>query len=164
MSLLEKSTSFAPLGLVGIGVGMLLTAFFFQYVLGLEPCILCVLQRWPYVLAIALGLIAWRFPETRAAVYLWSVVTFVTGGGIAAYHVGVEQRWWEGTSACGGGSPLGSADPAALMEQLLATPVVACDQIPWALFGISMAGYNVLMSAGFALLCLLVLLRTPLKG
>lgn len=127
-----------------------------QYVGGLQPCVLCVYQRWPYVATILLGLAAgWAVRRSRRAaggLLALAGLAFLIGGGVAAFHVGVEQGWWQGTSSCGatGGAPASLAD---LKAQVLAAPVVRCDDVAWSLLGISMAGYNLLVSlalAGFA--------------
>lgn len=133
---------------------ILLTAFAFQYLGGLAPCVLCIWQRWPYGLTIALAALALALPPGRATSGLLAVcgLAFLVGAGIAAFHVGVEQHWWQGTASCGSTfAPATSID--ALRAQLLAQPVVRCDEVAWSLFGLSMAGYNFLMSvalAGFA--------------
>jgi disulfide bond formation protein DsbB len=131
-----------------VGLAVLLAAFGFQYIVGLEPCVLCVYQRWPWVAAILLGAIAFGLGANRT-VLLLAVLALLTGAGIGVFHVGVEQHWWTGTSACGGQG--GAAQTVEeLKRQLLATKVARCDQVAWSLFGISMAGYNVLLSAGLA--------------
>ena len=74
-------------------------------------------------------------------------LTLLTGAAIAAFHVGVEQHWWQGTAECGAVD--GAADSLeALRAQILTAPTVRCDEVPWSLFGISMAGYNFLVSLG----------------
>ena len=121
--------------------------FFFQHVIGLVPCELCIWQRWPHVAAVALAGLAlalrWRLGLALAAVAL------VVGAGIAVYHVGVEQHWWQGPTTCGA-PDFGNLTPQQMLEALRAAPIVRCDEIPWSLFGISMAGYNALLSAGLA--------------
>ena len=128
-------------------IGLLGGAFAFQYLGGLAPCVLCIWQRWPHGIAIVLGLAAFALAGRRAGGWLLCLAGLVllTGGGIAAFHVGVEQGWWQGTSECGASlSTAGGLD--ALRESILAAPVVRCDEVPWSLFGISMAGYNFLIS------------------
>src|SRR5207237_10719321 len=71
---------------------------------------------------------------------------FLAGAGIAAFHVGVEQHWWAGTAECGASGPLAGGSAADLRAKLLAQPVVRCDEVAWSLFGISMAGFNVIVS------------------
>ena len=122
---------------------------------GLAPCVLCLYQRIPYALTIALGLAGFAAPRLLVPLMLLAALTFLTGGGIAVYHVGVEQAWWTGTEAC-----VGTQDKAAsideLRAQIMATPVIRCNDIQWSLFGISMAGYNVLTSLALAIYALLV--------
>jgi len=134
---------------IAVGVFALGAAFAFQYLGGLAPCILCIWQRYPYGVAIALGAIALllgRNPGAARALIAIAGLVFLADAAIAAFHVGVEQKWWEGTAECGGN--LGTGLTAEeLTEQLLAAPVVRCDEVPWSLFGISMAGYNFLIAA-----------------
>jgi disulfide bond formation protein DsbB len=83
------------------------------------------------------------------------------GAGIAGFHVGVEQQWWAGTAECGGLT--GQAKTVEeLKAQLFATPVTRCDAVAWSLFGISMAGWNLIVSAaGGVLLAWQVIIRKP---
>jgi disulfide bond formation protein DsbB len=71
--------------------------------------------------------------------------------GIAGFHVGVEQHWWEGLEACGAGGVDAGANFDDLKAAILAAPLVRCDEVPWSLFGISLAGYNFLASAALGL-------------
>lgn len=154
---LSAEPRFAP-AVVGLAsVMMLAGALMFQYVGGLQPCILCIYQRYPYAVAIALSLTALALagrkegvPLSRLLVYACGAV-FLAGMVVAAFHVGVEQHWWEGTAECGV-----TRAPETLEElraMLKVQPVVRCDQVPWSLFGISMAGYNVIVSALLAAFC-----------
>jgi disulfide bond formation protein DsbB len=135
-----------PLLVVAAGVIALGTAFTAQYWGGLQPCVLCVYQRWPYGIAIALGLAALATGgRTRGWLLALAGLTFLAGGGIAVFHVGVEQGWWEGTAQCGA---TGKADSIeALRAQIMAAPLVRCTDIAWSFAGISMAGFNVIASA-----------------
>ena len=137
-------------------LGALAAALIAQYVFGLLPCVLCLYQRVPFAVAAVLAAVA-LFPalpaRLPAALIGLAAVAFAVNVGIAAFHVGVEQHWWPGLAACTGGS--GAAQTVEDLKALLAhaVPPPACDNIPWALFGVSMAGYNVLWSlalAGFA--------------
>ncbi|MDP6344265.1 MAG: disulfide bond formation protein B [Alphaproteobacteria bacterium] len=129
-------------------VGALAAAFTAQYGFDLQPCILCIYQRWPYGIAAALCLLALSPPGRRypGPLLLLAAAALAVNAGIAGYHVGVEQHWWAGTDGCTGpgGTP---ASLAELRAQIMASPVVRCDQVAFSLFGISMAGYNVLSSA-----------------
>lgn len=133
-------------------------ALAFQLIGGLRPCELCLWQRYPYAVAIGLsgvgfGLARAGAPRDWLAILLLVLaLTFAIGAGIAAFHVGVEQKWWTGTTACVGAGGAGSLD--ALREQVLAAPVARCDEPAWSLFGISMAGYNGFLSVALTLLSL----------
>jgi disulfide bond formation protein DsbB len=141
-----------PFGIFAASAAALISAYTAQYVFDLEPCILCLYQRVPYAVAGVLGLAAMFAPAFR----FWAVgvagVAFLIGGGIAFYHVGVEQHWWVSAAACGGSGASGPATVGELRQLLLnAAPVKACDQVDWTLFGFSMATYNVVMSLALAI-------------
>lgn len=126
-------------------------AFAFQYVGGLAPCVLCIWQRYAHGAAIVLALAAATGKNNRLTAILVALcgLALLAGAGIAAFHVGVEQHWWEGTAECG--STLGTSDGIeALRQRLLAQPVVRCDEIAWQMLGVSMAGYNFLLSLALA--------------
>lgn len=122
----------------------LAAALISQYGFGLEPCALCLYQRWPYGIVIVLALVAATRPPSGAArkgLLIACCVVFWLGGLISAYHVGVEQGWWLDTLACGG-MTIPAGDPQAVLEQILARDAVSCDVVTFSLFGVSMAGYN----------------------
>jgi disulfide bond formation protein DsbB len=127
---------------------LLMGAFAFQ-AFGYAPCHLCLLQRWPHAAAVAIGAVAlalgWRqLPWLGAAAAL-------TTAGLGLYHTGVERTWWEGPTTCTSGSIAG-VDPKALLDQILAAPIVRCDEVAWQLLGLSMASWNMLASLAFALI------------
>lgn len=132
--------------LIAVGVLSLGAAFGSQYIGGLQPCILCIYQRYPYGVVIALGvlmLLARRNLGLAALLAALAAVALFVDAGIAAFHVGVEQHWWEGTKACSNVIDP-TLSPEDLIKALEQTPVVPCDKVAWSLFGISMAGYNFL--------------------
>ena len=120
-------------------------ALLFQYVGGLAPCEMCVWQRWPHVAALALGLVAWAIRSNRAVVALAALAVLVSAG-LAVFHVGVEQQWWQGVTACS--ASLASGSQADILASIMNTPLVRCDAVAWSLFGISMAGWNAVLSFG----------------
>jgi disulfide bond formation protein DsbB len=143
----------AALFLIAVSVLSLGAAFASQYIGGLQPCVLCIYQRYPYGVVIALGLLAllvWKQPKLAGGFVLLAAIALFVDAGIAAFHVGVEQHWWKGTNECSN-----LIDPNLSIEDLKKAlqeqPVVACDEVAWSLFGISMAGYNFLYAtaAGF---------------
>ena len=134
------------------------TALMSQYVGGLDPCVLCVYQRIPYAATIMLAVIGFVMlenPKTIVVTHGLATIAFMIGAGIAAYHVGVEQHWWAGTAECTGAAAGSAQSVDELRAQIMSAPAVRCDDVVWSLFGISMAGYNFLVSlalAGFAAL------------
>jgi len=139
------------LGPLAGSTALLLGALAFQYLGGLAPCHLCLLQRWPHAAAIVIGLLILAWPK-RGLALLGALVVLV-GAGIALYHVGVEQHWWAGPTTCTAPEP-GAQSSGELLDQILATPVVLCDQVAWSLWGISMAGWNAFASLVLAFLWL----------
>ena len=123
-------------------------AFAFQYIGGLAPCQLCLWQRWPHAAAILIGIIALT-TGWRGLAWLGALSALATAG-IGMFHVGVEQHWWEGLATCTAGSIAGISTADLLNPSVDVAPVVRCDEIAWAMLGISMAGWNVLISLGLA--------------
>jgi disulfide bond formation protein DsbB len=126
----------------------LLVALAFQYWGGLAPCELCLDQRWALVAAGVLaipGMFLETKPRAARVFLLLAGAAALIGAGIAIFHVGVEQHWWEGSTACTTQIKPGMS-AADFEAAILAAPVVRCDEIAWSLFGISMAGYNILYS------------------
>lgn len=119
--------------------------FIAQYGFGLAPCELCLWQRWPHAAAILLGLAALLLPRWRPVLLALAAFSILVGGGIAVFHVGVEEKWWQGLTSCGGGPTPNSLD--ALRAQLMTAPVARCDEVAFRFLGLSMAGWNVLWSA-----------------
>jgi disulfide bond formation protein DsbB len=137
------------------GLATILGAWYFQLVLGLQPCPLCLQQRWPYYLSIPLALLiaagAWRGISHRLlAAGLGAVVLLLlVGAGLGIYHSGVEWKWWAGPSDCAGaGFTAGSA--GTLLQQMQTARVVRCDEAAWRFLGLSLAGWNVLITLGLA--------------
>lgn len=135
---------------------LLIGAFAFQHLGGLPPCKLCIWQRYPHVVAILIGLIALRF-QNGVLIALGALAALTTAA-VGAFHVGVEQGWWEGPTTCTSG-PVGGLSADALLDQIMAAPLVRCDDIAWEMLGISMAGWNALLSLGLVALWLTALRR-----
>ncbi|GGO52156.1 Disulfide bond formation protein DsbB [Roseovarius pacificus] len=126
---------------------LMLGALGFQYIGGMPPCKLCLWQRYPHVAAILIGAVALALP--RASLALAGAAATLTTAGIAFYHTGVERGWWAGPTSCSSTSPTGlSTDD--LFDQIMAAPVIRCDEVPWEMFGLSMASWNMLASLALA--------------
>ena len=126
---------------------LLFGALGFQYLGGLAPCEMCFWQRWPHLAAIGLGLLALllRRSAWRRALVMLAGVAVLVAGALGLFHAGVEQRWWEGPTTCSAPPGLGSGED--ILADILTSPIVRCDAIPWELFGISLAGWNAILSA-----------------
>ncbi len=132
------------------GIATILGAYFFQYVLGVQPCELCLLQRKVYYVAIPLALIVAfvvsRQPPRSVAIgglALLAIVMLI-GAGIAVYHSGVEWKLWPGPAECTG--DVGSfGNAGGLLEQMQKTNIVRCDQAT-RYFGVSLANANIVIS------------------
>lgn len=139
-----------PLAIFTICAASLGGALFLEHVLGVLPCILCLYQRIPYAVAGALAafaLLPGLSPALRRGLVVLCGLAFLVNMGIAVYHVGVEQHWWAGTAQCtapAGGAPQTLAELQAALES---PPQLArCDEVGWSLFGISLPGYNIVLS------------------
>jgi disulfide bond formation protein DsbB len=126
-------------------------ALFMQYVMLVAPCPLCLEQRKFHYAAIPLALLAGAAAYKRAPRRLITIglalvgVILFAGAAVAAYHAGVEWKWWAGPADCSGPiTAFGSA--GGLLAQMQATSVVRCDEASWRLLGLSLAGYNALIS------------------
>jgi disulfide bond formation protein DsbB len=126
---------------------LLLGAFAFQYLGGLAPCKMCLWQRWPHAAAVLAGVLALLVPG-RLLPLIGSAAAATTAG-IGLYHTGVERGWWEGPTTCTSG-PIAGMSPEDLLNQILAAPLVRCDEVAWSMLGLSMASWNAVLSLGLA--------------
>jgi disulfide bond formation protein DsbB len=126
-------------------------------VMGMQPCQLCIWQRWPHAVAVVLGVAVWAWP--LAPVMVAGALASATSGGIAVYHTGVERGWFQGPSACSGDIDMTRLSAEELLDRILAAPVVRCDEVPWELLGLSMASWNALASFALAGVWLVALRR-----
>ena len=127
-----------------------------QYGFGLAPCEMCWWQRYPHFAAIAfaLGALALRGTRLGAALVALAALAIGVSGAIGAFHAGVEYGWWQGPTACSSTS-LGDDPLASIMN----APLIRCDTPAWTLFGISLAGFNFLISVSSAVLIFVLLGR-----
>ena len=145
----------AALAIAAVGAATILGAWFFQYGLGLKPCPLCLEQRYAYYFAIPLAVMVALGDQVGASrkVLMGALVAIALGmlwnAGLGVYHSGVEWKWWAGPQECSGAlEGLGSA--GGLAAKLQSISVVRCDDAAWRFLGLSLAGYNALISLGLA--------------
>ncbi|MFG1349188.1 disulfide bond formation protein B [Xanthobacter autotrophicus] len=149
--MLQRLDETAALLLVTGSALALAAAWYFQLVVGLAPCPLCLDQRLPYYAAIPLGLLAFaaaRSGRTKLARMLLGVIGLAMVGnmGLAIYHAGVEWQFWTGPTACTG-APVMTGN---VLSALKGARVPRCDEAAWRLLGVSMAGWNALIAAAMA--------------
>jgi len=146
--------------IAAVGIAAILGAYYFQYVLGLPPCPLCLEQRIAYYFAIPLaamillGLSVGSSRKVITLALLAIAVAMIWNAGLGVYHSGVEWQWWPGPQDCSGATPNFSAG-GSLIDQMNKTRVVRCDEAAWRFLGLSLAGYNVLISLALAAVALL---------
>lgn len=143
-----RHSEIAPaLILLAISAATLATVYASQYIGGLQPCELCLYQRWPWWGVLALAAVA-SLPalpaNLRMLLVLAAGLVLLAGASLAFFHVGVEQHWWPGLASCSGGGQMPGS--FAQLQQMMQRPAPACDKPAWTLLGISMAGYNAILS------------------
>jgi disulfide bond formation protein DsbB len=154
---LARATPIAAAALViaGASAATILGAWFFQYGLGLKPCPLCLEQRYAYYFAIPLAAMVLLGTTVGAKRKVLLAALFAIAAGmlwnaaLGTYHAGVEWKLWAGPTECSG--ELGGIGSATdLLNQLQSISVVRCDEAAWRFLGLSLAGYNVLISLALA--------------
>jgi disulfide bond formation protein DsbB len=141
-----------------VPAGLLAGAHGSQYLGGLTPCAMCYWQRWPHFAALGCALLSFllahRLPDRGRSLVWLAALAIVASGAIAVYHAGVELHIFEGFTQC-------AASGTRSLREMLGQPLVRCDQVQWSLLGISMAGWNAILSLGFGTLILWLSLRRP---
>jgi disulfide bond formation protein DsbB len=137
------------------GAAAILGAWFFQYGVGLKPCPLCLEQRYPYYFAIPLAALVMMGDQVGSSrkVLVAALGAIALGmlwnAGLGTYHAGVEWKLWAGPRDCSGAlESLGNA--GSLLDTLDKISVVRCDEAAWRFLGVSLAGYNAVISLGLA--------------
>jgi disulfide bond formation protein DsbB len=150
-------TDFAKARLLALVVpsALMLGALGSQYIGGLHPCEMCYWQRWPHDAAIVLALFAFGTRVSKASHVLVALaaLAIMVSGGIGVFHAGVEYGWWEGITTCS------TTAAGVSLEDIMRAPVVRCDVPQWTLLGISLAGYNAIISLGAGVVILGLLRR-----
>ena len=151
----ERPAASAAVAIAAVGAATILGALIFQYGLGLKPCPLCLEQRYAYYFAIPLAVMVLLGDQVGASrkVLLAALVAIALGmvwhAGLGVYHAGVERKWCTGPQECSGAlEDLGSA--GGLLNKLQSITVVRCDEAAWRFLGLSLAGYNALISLALA--------------
>jgi disulfide bond formation protein DsbB len=134
---------------------LLAGAWGFQLIGGLYPCEMCHWQRWPHYAALALALLASVIGgvRTRATLIAGAAALVAVSGAIGVFHAGVEYHWWQGVTACTQTVGTAGLSTDAMLDALMKAPIVRCDAAQWSLLGVSLAGWNAVLSfAGAAII------------
>jgi len=141
----------AAIAIAVAGAAAIAGAWIFQYGLGLKPCPLCLEQRYAYYFAVPLAVMVVVGDQAGASrkVLLGALIAIAAGmlwnAALGVYHSGIEWKLWAGPQECSGS--FGGLEPGrGLAEQLQSINVVRCDEAPWRFLGLSLAGYNALLS------------------
>jgi disulfide bond formation protein DsbB len=130
-----------------------------QFIGGLFPCEMCHWQRWPHYTAIVLAALAFvvPVPALKRALVALAALAILVSGGIGVFHAGVEYHWWQGITACSTTMQGSGGSVEDMLKRIMDAPVVRCDVAQWSLFGISLAGFNAIISlvGGLSILSLL---------
>jgi disulfide bond formation protein DsbB len=150
------SVPVAALAVAIAGGATIAGAWGLELIAGLEPCPLCLQQRWPYYTGVPLAIAALalgRAGRTHAAGVALAALAAImaVGAGLGVHHAGIEWGLWEGPSACSGGGTI-PRDASGLLESLGEGRIPSCSEASWRLFGLSLAGYNALIAAALALI------------
>ena len=156
MTSLDKARLLALL----VPAALLAGALGSQYLGGLHPCEMCHWQRWPHYAAVVFALIAFamRGAADRGRSMVWlAALAILTSGAIGVYHAGVELGIFEGLTQCS--STGGGGSSADILADIMAAPLIRCDQVQFTFLGVSMAGWNAILSISSALVILWLSLK-----
>ena len=162
---LKNISAIESIRILALASGFMLgMAYFFEYGMGLHPCTMCYWQRIPHGIVIAFGLLSLlpllqkkHLPLLGLAL---AALALLAGSGIAFWHSGVELGLLPGPTACSGGGIRFDGSASALVDQLLAAPPIRCDEVPWSLFGLSMANWNMLITLSMAIFASVIGLKS----
>mgnify|MGYP001806683244 CR=1 FL=1 len=123
-----------------------------QLIGGLVPCEMCHWQRWPHYAAVLVAALAYAVPgrSSRVLTVAIAALLIAVSGAIGVFHAGVEYHWWQGITACSTRVAGEGISTDEMLRRILAAPVIRCDAAQWTLFGISLAGFNAILSLGGA--------------
>ncbi len=142
--------------IAGLGSLLLLLGAWGFQAAGYAPCKLCLWQRWPHAVAVLLAVVGFVLP--LAAVAAAGALAALTTAGIGVYHAGVEYGWWPGPASCtGDGGGLIGMSGADLLSTEGTVDIVMCDEVVWQFLGISMAGWNAILSLSLVAIWVLAL-------
>ena len=123
----------------------LISAFFIEYVLGHQPCNLCILERIPYLLAIVIILLNYKFSQFEKLFLVLLIIVFLTATILSVYHFGIEQGFIEESLVCDLKNGSGVTSKEEILKQLQEQKV-SCKDVTFKVFGLSLTTYNIVIS------------------
>jgi disulfide bond formation protein DsbB len=147
---------------IAVPSALLAGAYGFEFIGGLHPCEMCYWQRWAHMAALAFGLgsFALRGLADKGRSFVWLAALFVfVSGAIGTWHAGVEAGIFAGVTQCAAIGASGSTQD--VLTHIMSAPLVRCDEVPWSLFAVSMAGWNAIISIGLSMVIAWLSLRRP---
>ena len=151
MTSFQKARALALL----VPAALLAGAWGFQLIGHLYPCEMCHWQRWPHYAALPIALLAFVPGLPQRPLVVLAAIAIAISGAIGVAHAGVEYHWWQGFTPCTSTFSSGGDTLSAIMK----APVVRCDAPQWTFAGVSLAGFNAVISLGGALVILFLLTR-----
>ena len=132
---------------LGVPLALMAGALGSQYLGGLYPCEMCHWQRWPHYAAILVAALAFFVPgrDARRVAVLVAAALIAVSGGLGLFHAGVEYGWWQGITGCST-TVRSTGNAADMLDQIMNAPIIRCDVPQWTLAGISLAGFNAIVS------------------
>ncbi len=142
----------------------LLFALTMQYGFHLQPCHLCMFQRWPYLFTAIAGLVGFLTTlgghnRMATGILMLCTAAFIIETGLGFYHAGVEQHWWRSIFE---GCTITFDNSKDLMQQIMERPAARCDEIAWSFLGLSMAAWNTVLAAILSGICATGVIRNRL--
>lgn len=162
----EKNPAYAAgWAMLFLATAVIGTALAFEHLGGYVACPLCLQERWAYysgipALCIALVLLSVGRPNIAATIFLLVALAFLANAGLGAYHSGVEWKFWPGPATCSGATQPFGTGSGGLLKDLASTRVIRCDEAPWHFAGLSLAGWNTVMSLLLAITATYAALRS----
>lgn len=159
---MTKNQELARAIALALPLALILGALGSQYLGGLYPCEMCHWQRWPHYAAVLVAGVAFVVPGRAARRFLVIVAALLIAcsGLIGVFHAGVEYHWWNGVTACTSTIAPGATTSAERLAAIMNAPMIRCDVAQWTLGGVSLAGFNALLSLGGAITILVFMRRT----
>lgn len=141
-----------------VAIAIILAALGFEHIGGYIPCPLCLQQRWAYyacipALFVALVMLSAERPRIASAIFVLCALAFALNAALGVYQSGAEWKFWPGPDTCSGAQSLTQA-AGNLLNDLQKTHVIRCDEAAWRMFGLSFAGWNVVISVVLLIACL----------